>query len=239
MLHREDRQLETDHPADLARPQAAGVDDVLGVDLVAALDADVPRAVGALLEPDHRRVLVDLRAGELGGLDVRARDARRIDVPFDRVVQRADEVLRVEQREDVLGFLGRDELEVHAQVPAARLRHAQEVHADLGVGEHQPAGQVDRAVLAGDALDLLVQLDRVLLEPRDVRVAVERVHPARGVPRAAGRQLATLDEHDVGPAGLRQVVQDARADHAPTDDDDLRVLLHEPLALDGCPGCEG
>ena len=49
MLHREHRQLEPDHAADLARPQAAGVDDVLGVH-GALFGDDVPRAVGALLE---------------------------------------------------------------------------------------------------------------------------------------------------------------------------------------------
>ena len=51
VLHGEDRQLDADHPPDLARPQAAGVDDVLGVDDVAALDADVPRPVRALRRP--------------------------------------------------------------------------------------------------------------------------------------------------------------------------------------------
>ena len=56
---------------------------------------DVPRAVGPLLEADDRRVLVDLGAGLLGALDVGARDAGRVDVALDRVVQRADEVLRV------------------------------------------------------------------------------------------------------------------------------------------------
>ena len=106
MLHREDRQLDADHPADLARPQAAGVDDVLGVDRVAALEADVPRPVGALLEPDDRRVLVDLGAGQLGALHVGARDAGRIDVALDRVVQRPDEVLRVHEREEVGRLLG-------------------------------------------------------------------------------------------------------------------------------------
>ena len=66
VLHREHRQLDPDHPADLARPQAAGVDDVLGVDRVAVLDEDVPGAVGPLAEAGHRRVLVDLGAGAAG-----------------------------------------------------------------------------------------------------------------------------------------------------------------------------
>ena len=44
VLHREHRQLEPDHPADLAGPQPAGVDDVLGVD-GSVLGDDVPGAV--------------------------------------------------------------------------------------------------------------------------------------------------------------------------------------------------
>ena len=102
MLHGEDRQLQPDHPADLARPQPAGVDDVLGVDRVAALDLDVPGLVRTLRQPVDQRVLADLRAGQLGALDVGAGDAGRVDVALDRVVQRADEVLRVHQREEVL-----------------------------------------------------------------------------------------------------------------------------------------
>ena len=226
MLHGQDRQLEADHPPDLAGPQAAGVDDVLGVDRVAALDLDVPGAVRTLRQPDDGRVPMDLGAGHLGALRVGAGDAGRIDVPLDRVVQRPDEVLRIQQREEVLRFLGRDEIEVHPEVAAARDGHPQEVHPDLRVGQHQAARQVDGARLAADALDLLVQLDRVLLESGDVGVAVERVHPAGGVPGGAGRQVTALQQHDVGPAGLRQVVQDAGADHATTDDDALGLSLH-------------
>ena len=43
VLHGEDRQLDADHPADLAGPQSAGVDHVLGVDRIAVLDRGRPR----------------------------------------------------------------------------------------------------------------------------------------------------------------------------------------------------
>ena len=129
-----------------------------------------------------------------------------------------------------------DHLELHAEVAAAGDGHPQEVHPGLVAREHQAAGQVDRAVLAGLLLDLLVELDRVLLEPGDVRVAVERVHPAGRVPGRAGRQLAPLEEHDVGPAGLREVVEHAGADHAPTDHDHLGGRLHRaPSCIDPAP----
>ena len=74
----------------------------------------------------------------------------------------------------------------------------------------------------GLGLDLLVQLDRVLLQPRDVRVAVQRVHATGRVPRRAGGQLLAFEQHDVGPAGLGEVVEHAGADDTAADDDDLR-----------------
>ena len=226
MLHGQDRKLDAHHPADLARPQAASVDDVLRVDGLATLHAHVPRTVRSLGQANDRRVLVHLRAEELRALHVGAGHPGRVHVPLHRVVQRSDEVLRVQQGEEVLRLLRGDELQVHAQVAAARLGHPQEVHPDLRIGQHQPARQVDGAILPGHPLDLVVQLDRVLLETGHVRVAVERVHPARRVPRGSGGQLTALQQDDVGPAGLRQVVQHAGADHASADDDDLGVLLH-------------
>ena len=84
-----------------------------------------------------------------------------------------------------------------------------------------PPGQVDAAVLARLGLDLLVQVDRVLLQPGDVGVAVERVHAARGVPRRAGGELLALEQHDVGPARLGEVVEHDAPDHPATDHDDL------------------
>jgi hypothetical protein len=53
VLHGENRQFETDHAAHFARPEAAGIDDVVGLDR-ALLGDDVPGAVGLLGELDNR-----------------------------------------------------------------------------------------------------------------------------------------------------------------------------------------
>ena len=182
---------------------------------------------GRCSSPTTGRVLVDLRAGHLGALHVGPRDAGR-----DR---RGPRPGRTAPRRSTAGpcsgkmsarLARRDQLQVHPEIPAARLTAIRRKSIRTSVSASiSPPRQVDRAVLAGDPLDLLVQLDRVLLEPGDVRVAVERVHAAGRMPRRAGRQLATLEEHDVGPAGLRQVVQDAGPDDAATDDDDLGFVL--------------
>ena len=126
VLHPEHRQLEADHPADLARPQSTGVDDVFGVDLALVGD-DVPRAVGALAQVVHPRVAVDLGARLAGADRVGVGDTRRVDVALDRIEQSADEVLLLEQREHRLRLRRRDDLEVHAEVAPACLRHPQPV----------------------------------------------------------------------------------------------------------------
>ena len=173
VLHGEDRKLEPDEAADFARPQSARVHDVLGVDR-AVLGDDVPGAVRPLLRVDDAVLAHDLGAADLGGFRVGVRDAVRIHVPFDRVVDRAEEMLLLEQRMELLGLRRRDQLEVHAEVAAARHGHPQPVDALRRPGQEQAAAHVNAAGDAGDRLDLLVQVDRVLLQAGDVRVAVQR-----------------------------------------------------------------
>ncbi len=182
---------------------------------------DVPRAVGALAQVVDPRVAVDLGAGLAGADRVGVGDAARVDVALDRVEEGADEVLLLHQREQRFGLGGGDDLELHAEVAPAGLGHAQPVEALAIAGQHQPAGQVDRAVLARTGLDRAVQLDRVLLQLGHVGIAVERVHPARRVPRRPGGELLALDQHDVVPPRLREVVEHRGADDATADDDDL------------------
>ena len=235
VLHREHGQFQAHHPAHLTGPQPAGVDDVLGVDL-AALGDDVPRAVGALTKVAHPGVLVDLGAGLPGAGGVGPGDPGRVDVTLGPVEQRADEVLLLQQREHPLGLGRRDDLHLHAEVTAAGLGHPQPVHPLPVAGQRQPARHVNAAVLAGALLDLAVQPDGVLLQLRDIGVAVERVHAARGVPGGAGGELLPLHEHDIGPAELGEVVQDRGAHHTAADDDYLRGRFHRGIPTSNFPG---
>ena len=110
---------------------------------------------------------------------------------------------------------------MHAEVAPAGLGHAQPVESLGSVGQHQPAGQVDAALLARLGLDLPVEIDRVLLQAGDVGVTVQRVHSTGGVPRRPGGQLLALQQHHVGPARLGEVVEHAGADDTASDDDHL------------------
>jgi hypothetical protein len=71
--------------------------------------------------------------------------------------------------------------------------------------------------LLGELLDLAVQIDRVLLQLRDVWIAVDRVHAPGRVPGRAGGQLIALEQQRIGAAELPQVVEHRAADHAAAD----------------------
>ena len=97
------------------------------------------------------------------------------------------------------------------------------LHAFGRARQHQAPGDVDAAGLAGDFFDLLVELDGVLLEFRDVGIAVDRVHAACRMPRRSRGQLIALDEGDITPSCFREVIEDAAADDAATDDGHLHM----------------
>ena len=233
MLHRQHRQLETDHAPYFARPQASRVHDVLGVD-DSGLGHDVPRRVRALHEIGDHGVKVDLGASLLGRPSVGFGYSHGVDVALERVVDRADEVRRVHHGEQTLGLRHRDERGLHSQVPAAAVDHLQPVESLLAVGQNHATREVQAAVLARDLLDLAIQLDRVLLQAGDVGVAVQGVERPGGVPGRPRGQLPPFEQHDIGPARLGEVVQHAAPDHATADHHHLGCVLHlGPLTLWG------
>ena len=73
--------------------------------------------------------------------------------------------------------------------------------------------------LAAFGLDLLVKVDRIVLQRRDIGVVVQRVKARRRVPGRTGGQFGTLDQGHIRPAMSGQVVQDGGADDAAADHD--------------------
>src|SRR5262249_19036656 len=126
---------------------------------------------------------------------------------FIGALWRADEILLIDERVELLRFLHGDHLGFHAEIAGARADELETVELALSRGEHQAAVGMQRARLTGERLDLAIQVDGVLLQARDVRFAVERVHAAGRVPRRAGRQLALFDEERIRPADLGEVIQ--------------------------------
>src|SRR5439155_1921850 len=84
------------------------------------------------------------------------------------------------------------------------------------------------ARLPGNLFQLPVEIDGVLLQAGDVRVAVEGVHAAGRMPGRAAGELAALDQQHILPTRLGEVIQDARAHHSPADHHHPRIALHGP-----------
>ena len=235
VLHGQHRQFDADHAADLARPQATAIHHMLG--LHRSLFGDhVPGAVRILGQFLDRVAEHDLGAELFGRLRIGDGGARRVEMAFDRVPHGADEMPLVHQREHRLGFRRRDQLGVHAEITALGVGKPQEVHALGAVGEHDAAGQMQRAGLAGNLLQLLVELDGVGLQLGDVGIAVQRVEATGRMPGRAGGQLRALDQHDIGPAGAGEVEQHRAADDAAADDNCFDVGFHEVGSVVGKAG---
>ena len=225
VLHGQHRQLNADHAANFSRPQAAAVHNMLG-DNDALLGDDIPGTVWARLKFHHAVVEVDLRPADLGRLGVGLGGAFGIEIAVDLVVERADKVLLLHQWKELLGFRRRQQLGLKVQIAGPRVGHLEEVHAVVGVGQDDAARAMQPATLPGDLLELIVQTDRVALQLGHVRIAVQRVETARRVPGRSRRQPRALNQHDVFPACLGEMVQHRTADDAAADDRDLGVGFH-------------
>jgi len=225
VLHGEDRQFEADHAPDLARPEPAGIDDMLGPDL-SLVGRNPPLAARKQLkrlDPGEAVYLGALPAGRRG---IGVGRAGRVHMAVIGVPERAHEMPGVEQRHVPVRLLGGDDLGIEPQIAPARMGQLQPFHALRRAGQQVAARHMQPCRLARCGLDLRVEVDGVFLELRDMRVAVDGVHAARGVPARPGGELVALDQHDILPAAFREVVQHRSADHPAADNDDFGMGFH-------------
>ena len=173
---------------------------------VAVIGNHVPGTIGARFEIRDPGMPHDVGAADLRGFRVGVGDAVRIDVTFDGIVHRAREMLLVQQRKQRRRLVDGNDLEIHAEIPAARLGHLQPIEPLAGSGQHEAAGDVHAAGLAGNPFDFLVQLDGVLLQLGDIGIAVDGVHAPRRMPGRTRGQFGALDQQHVLPARLGQVI---------------------------------
>ena len=153
----------------------------------------------------RQRVLPHDRAG-----------AQRVDDADRRRPEGADDLVGVEERHLLHHELRRDQLGLDAPGLGAGHAPPQLLHPLLGAGHLEAAG-------LGEDAHLLVLAHRVQREVGDLAGVVDGKDEVRRVPgRAAGvGQRAHVELDDVGPAELGEVVDEAVADDAGSDDDDL------------------
>jgi hypothetical protein len=224
VLEGHDREIHPDQLTDLSRPLARGVDHDLCADL--ALRGLEPPSTAVALDRRHGGVPED--PSSLGGRSLceRLRQPGRIDVAVARRMRGPDDALRVDERKELADPLGSDDLEGNTQLVRDALAVLVLVEPVLRPGEpHAPATmQVDRLTRLG--LERFVQIEAV---PEQLHQVVARNHlcaETRRVPGGAAGELVLLEEQDVAPSELRQVIEEAAARHASADDDDPRFAPH-------------
>ena len=217
MRHAQHGQFKAHKAAHFTRPQATGVHHMLGMD-IALIGEHIPAAIGPLLHVRHHAFLHNLCPTHARGLGISMRGAGRIEMAFQRMPHGTDEMLRIEQREMCLGFFHRDELGIHPQIAVARMRHFQPVPTILVGNQHDAAGQMNAGGLAGNFLNLLVEIDGIFLQLRHIGITVQRMEPARRMPGGARGEHIALQQHHIFPPPLGEVIEHAGTDNTAADD---------------------
>ena len=225
VLHRQHGQFQPDHAADLAGPEAACIHHLFAADRAFVGDHR-PAAVLFRHQFLDLGVAVDLRTALAGRDGIGVGHAGRIDMALVRIIDGAGEMAGIDQRMQALRFVEGNEVDIEAHIFALGDHRLQIVEAFRSPGSHDPAGQMHAGRLTGNLLDLLVEIDGVFLQLGDVRIAVQCVHAARRMPGRARCQLAALHQNHVFPAQFGQVVENATANDAPADNNDLRMRFH-------------
>ena len=224
--HRQQRQVNPGHGANLARPKAACVHQMLGDD-GALFGHHFPRAIGARVGLQDAVVQHDLGPAHPRGLGIGVGGARGVEVAVERVIQGADDAFQVHHAVGELVDLFRPEdLGIQPHIAVLGALGLELVEPRLIVGQRDAADMVQPAGHAGDRLQFLIKADGIALQRRHVGVAVQGVEPARRVPGGAGGQLRPFDQHHIGPAQFGQVVKNRTADDATADDQNAGMGFH-------------
>ena len=119
-------------------------------------------------------------------------------------------------------------VEVHAIAPRACRLNAQLMFARLGLRQIQRTGLEDAATLTCLGLERLVQLHRVMLDAADVGDVMQPVDIGGRMPCRSRGQFGPFQQDRIGPALLRQMVEDRTA-HKPAADHDGRGMAWQGL----------
>ena len=225
--HRDERHGHAGHRPDLGREHAAGVDDDVGADLAtfaAMLHGDAGDA--ALLGRDRHDAGVGVDGRALGprtggeGL----RQAGRIEPAVGRQVDGTKDTLGRHEREQGLRLVGPDEVQRQAErLGPAGL--ATELLVPFGCRRQaERSDLVPRRIDAGLRGQPAIQVGAVHHHPGQGHRSSQLTDQPGGVEGRARSQLRAIDQDDVGPAALCQVVRDGGAAHAAADDHRSRAL---------------
>ena len=217
----------TGHAANLMRPHACTIDDVLAFDRhrLSAMGnhqtAD-PAPVG--MDRIHPRMFNDGRPHRTRTLGKCQRDIGRIGLAILLDPDSPGYIADFKMRIAVLRLGGRNLLDRHA-IGARHRGIAIELFLALGSQRHRyRTGGPHAGRNTGFCFQVQIKIGGIFGESRHVGGGPQLPDQSGSMPGRAAGQLLALQEHDVLPAKSGEMIGHRTARHAPTNDDNTRFL---------------
>ena len=226
VLNRFDRHLKSDHGAELRGVRPGRVDNVVGDDPT-LLGDDFPSTVWELVHVEAAIVAADLGAELAGARSHGVGGCRRVGPPVTgRPEAHCYVGLDLDEGGQFLGFGRRYEVRFDADRREHAVDVTEPVHLVLVARQANRSAAVPARVHAGLFFNVLVELDRVVVNLGHVEVADEVRDETGGMPCGARGQLVLFDEDGLGPALVGEEIEESDSHCATADDGDLYFFSH-------------
>ena len=224
MLDRVERQIHSDAQSELASPHAARKNHPVGANFLTALQSH-PGDPLASMRSGGLQQRGDARAIEEGcsvghrTLGQSHRAFARNHPPVTRQIHRPQHVLDLDERPEILSFFGADQMGLDAKDLRHR-RSAPKLGHALRIGPERQSGGADPSHVMPRLLgELGIQLSRVLVDLGHAVAGAQLTDHAGGMPGGSATDESLLEQHDILPARLGQMIGHRTAHNAATDDD--------------------
>ena len=225
VLDRDHRNVEPDHAARLAGEIAGCADHMLAGDL-ALVGGHLPFARGGARNAGDGGVAIDFGAAVAGPAGQRLRQVGRLDIAVAGMPDRADQTLGVAKRPDIAHLVGGQEIDIDPDGAGDTGILPVFVHPVGCLRQPDVADIAEADIHAGLFLKLLIEFHRIFVNLPDRIGHVEQGQQAGGMPGRSGGKLLALDQRNVGPPLLREMVQRADADNTAPDHNNACMRLH-------------
>ena len=210
----------TEHAANLVGTIAGGIDDIFAADVTLRRRQDpftvLATRAGDRTEPDHGGAVVTRALGKgLGQL-------RGVDVTVKGVPLTAIEIMRLEERIDLLHLGRRHFLKFNAHLASHALDMAELLHALARMRKPDGAGDVVIHRIVNQITELAIQAGRIALHLHHSPGADIVRAVAGGMPCRSGGQFVLFQKHDIRPAALGKMVENRGTDSTAANDDNPR-----------------
>ncbi len=228
VLDRDGRDVEPDHGGGAARVIAGRAHHRAAGD-VALVGPDPPLAGGQALDRLHLGLAVDGGAVLARRIGQQHGDVGRVDIAVGRVEEGADQPFDIDQRKAVLDIPRAPPFIGHADRVGGGGIGLELVHPVLRARHAQIADAAEADVAAPFLGQPRIEIDRVFVHLAGGVGHVEERQQPRRMPGRARCQLVALEQHRVGPARRRQMVEYRATDGTAADHHHARLCLHHDL----------